>query len=62
MNDGSQDKKELREKAERLKQAFDEYLHELGVLRKERRELIESVIKRIEKDKMDAIMKDLNAS
>lgn len=48
-------------KAKRLEAAFDAYLRELDLLKKERKELKEKFMRRIEAGKMDEIRKNLRS-
>ncbi len=51
--------REYADRAKRVRLAFDKFLAEMGVLKKKRKELTERIIKRIEKEKIDEIMKSI---
>ena len=48
-----------RKKAERLQAAYDAFLAEMGVLKKERKELFSRIRKRLEQGKIDDIKSQL---
>jgi hypothetical protein len=48
-----------RKKAERLQAAYDAFLAEMGVLKKERRELLGRIRERLDRGKIDELRKNI---
>ncbi len=59
MPDGQKLPPAQQKKMEKIRAAYDAFLSKMGVLKKKRMELTERMLKRIEKKKIDDILKSL---